>query len=125
MNNLHAGRLMEPKILLKWKERAFLKRKSKFDEKLFNVVDKVLKQIFGDTATLTIYKYLEEKYSLKREDISSKPEVFAEGLEAYLNSGASVVAEMILNESSELMLKKTKDKDFFEQLRELKRTFYR
>jgi len=123
MNNLHAGRLMEPKILLKWKERAFLKRKNKFDEKLFNVVDKVLKQIFGDTATLTIYKYLEEKYSLKREDISSKPEVFAEGLEAYLNSGASVVAEMILNESSELMLKKTKDKDFFEQLRELKRTF--
>jgi len=125
MNNLHAGRLMEPKILLKWKKRAFLKRKSKFDEKLFNVVDKVLKQIFGDTATLTIYKYLEEKYSLKREDISGKPEVFAEGLEAYLNSGASVVAEMILNESSELMLEKAKDKGFFEQLRELKRTFYR
>jgi len=102
-----------------------LKRKNKFDEKLFNVVDKVLKQIFGDTATLTIYKYLEENYSLKREDISGKPEVFAEGLEAYLNSGASVVAEMILNESSELMLEKAKDKGFFEQLRELKRTFYR
>jgi hypothetical protein len=114
---------MEPKILLKWKKRAFLKRKSKFDEKLFNVVDKVLKQIFGEAATLTIYKYLEEKYSLKREDILSKPEVFAEGLEAYLNSGASVVAGMILNESSELRLEKAKDKVFFEQLRELKRTF--
>jgi len=114
---------MEPKILLNWKKRAFLKRKTKSDEKLFNIVDKVMIQIFGETATATIYKYLEEKYSLKREDIPSKPEVFAEGLEAYLNSGASVVAGMILNESSELGLKKAEDKGFFEHLRELKRTF--
>ncbi|MGQ9461080.1 MAG: hypothetical protein ACUVRA_07610 [Candidatus Bathyarchaeaceae archaeon] len=116
---------MELKILLKWKKRAFLKGKSKFDEKLFNVVDKVLKQIFGEAATLTIYEYLGEKYSLRREDISSKPEVFAEGLEAYLNSGASVVAKMILDESSELRLGKAGDGGFFEQLRELKRAFYR
>lgn len=114
---------MEPKILLKWKKRA-LKRNER-PERLFKIVDKVLKQIFGEPATLTIYKYLEEKYSLNQEDIPSKPEVFAEGLEAYLNSGASVVAGMILNESSELRLKKAEDKGFFEQLRELKRTFYR
>jgi len=112
---------MEPNVSLKWKKRVFLKSKS--DEKLFNIVDKVLKQIFGEPATLTIYKYLEEKHSLKRENIPSKPEVFAEGLEAYLNSGASVVAGMILNESSELMLEKAEDKGFFKQLRELKRTF--
>jgi len=114
---------MEPNVLLNWKKRAFLKRKSKSDEKLFNIVDKVLKQIFGETATLSIYKYLEQKYSLQREDIPSKPEVFAEGLEAYLNSGASVVAGIILNESSGLKLKKAEDKGFFEHLRELKRTF--
>jgi hypothetical protein len=113
---------MEPKILLNWKKRAFLKGKTRSDEKLFNVVDKVLKQIFGENATGTIYRYLEEKYSLKREDIPSKPEVFAEGLETYLNSGASVVAGIILNESSGLMLKKAEDKGFFEQLKELKRT---
>lgn len=114
---------MEQKILLNWKKRALLKRKTMSDEKLFNIVDKVLKQIFGETASLTIYKYLEEKYSLKREDVPNKPEVFAEVLEAYLNSGASVVAGMILNESSEIKLKKAEDKGFFEQLRELKRTF--
>ena len=114
---------MEPNVLLKWKKRSFLKRKTRSDEKLFNIVDKVLKQIFGETATVSIYKYLEEKCSLKREDIPSKPEVFAEGLEMYLNSGASVVAGMILNESSELRLKKAEDKGFFEHLRELKRTF--
>jgi len=114
---------MEPEILLKWKKKAFLKRKAASDEKLSKIVDKVLQQIFGQTATITIYKYLEEKYSLKREDIPNKPEIFAEGLEAYLNSGASVVAGMILNESSEVRLEKAGDRGFFEQLRELKRTF--
>lgn len=114
---------MKPYVLLNWKKRAFLKRKTRSDEKLSKIVDKTLKQIFGEAATVTIYKYLEEKHSLKQEDIPGKPEVFAEGLEAYLNSGASVVAGMILNESSELGLKKAEDKDFFEQLKELKRTF--
>ena len=116
---------MESKTLLNWEERAFLKRKRNPDEKLVNIVDKVLRQIFGETATLTIYKYLEEKYSLKREEIPSRPEVFAEGLEMYLNSGASVVAGMILNASSELKLKKVEDKGFFEHLRELKRVPYK
>ena len=114
---------MEPNVLLNWKKRA-LKRKER-PERLFNIVDKVLKQIFGETATLSIYTYLEGKYSLKREDIPSKPEVFAEGLEAYLDSGASVVAGTILNESSDLRLEKAEDKVFFEHLRGLKRTFYR
>jgi len=119
---------MESKTLLNWEKRAFLKRKRKRrpDEKLFNIVDKVLKQIFGETATLFIYKYLEEKYSLKREEIPSEPEVFTEGLEKYLSdSGASVVTEMILNASSELKLKKVEDKGFFEHLKELKRASYK
>ena len=102
-----------------------MKRKRSPDEKLVNIVDKVLKQIFGENATLIIYKYLEEKCSLKRGEIPSKPEVFAEGLEMYLNSGASVVARMILNASSELKLKKVEDKNFFEHLRELKRVPYK
>jgi len=102
-------------------------KRNKNPEKLFEIVDKVLKQIFGEPATLFIYKYLEEKYSLKREDIPNEPEIFAEGLEKYLNdSGVSVVLKMILNESSELKLEKAKEKDeFLEHLRELKRISYR
>jgi hypothetical protein len=115
---------VESSVLLKWRNRAFLEKKAKADKKLFNIVDKVLRQIFGETATLSIYKYLEEKYSLRREDIPSKPDVFAEGLEACLNSGAFVVAEMILNESSERGLKKAEGNAFFKQIRELKRSFY-
>ncbi len=101
-----------------------LKRKKK-PERLFRIVDKVLKQVFGETATLFIYKYLEEKHSLKREDILNQPEIFAEGLEKYLSdSGASLVLGMILGESSELKLKKAEDRGFFEHLKELKRVSY-
>ena len=102
-----------------------LKRKKK-PERLFRIVDKVLKHIFGEPATSFIYKYLEEKYSLKREDIPNEPEIFAEGLEKYLSdSGASVVLGMILDESSELKLKRADHTGFFEQLRELKRFSYK
>ncbi len=101
-----------------------LKRKKK-PERLFRIVDKVLKQIFGETATLFIYKYLEEKHSLRREDIPNEPEIFAEGLEKYLSdSGASLVLGMILGESSELKLKKAEDRGFFEHLKELRKVSY-
>ncbi|MFB0501440.1 MAG: hypothetical protein ACETVP_03130 [Candidatus Bathyarchaeia archaeon] len=101
-----------------------LKRKKK-PERLFRIVDKVLKQVFGETATLFIYKYLEEKHSLNREDIPNQPEIFAEGLEKYLSeSGASLVLGMILGESSELKLKKAEDMGFLEHLKELKKVSY-
>ena len=97
-----------------------MKREKKPD-RLFKVVDKVLKQIFGELAAVTIYEYLEEKYSLKREDIPDEPEIFAEGLEKYLSdSGASLVLGTILDESSELRLSKAGDKGFFEHLKKLK-----
>ena len=100
-------------------------KQKKQTENLFRLVDKVLKQIFGEPATLFIYKYLEEKHSLKREDIPNEPEIFAEGLEKYLSaSGASVVLGMILGESSELKLKKAEDMGFFEHLKELKKVSY-
>jgi len=93
---------------------------------LFRIIDKVLTQIFGEPATLFIYKYLEEKHSLKREEIPNELEIFSEGLEKYLSdSGASVVLETLFNESSELKLSKVEEKVFLEQLKELKRTSYR
>ena len=115
---------MKSTALLNWKKKA-LKRKDK-PERLFKIVDKVLKQIFGETATLFIYKYLEEKHSLKQEDIPNELEIFSEGLEKYLgDSGASVVLETLFNESSELKLRKVEEKNFVEQIKELKRISYR
>jgi len=68
------------------------------NQKISKAIDKVLKQIFGDEATLLIYKYLESQYSLSREEILEKIEVFSEGLRELLKSGAYVIETKILED---------------------------
>ena len=81
----------------------------------------MLKQIFGKPATVFIYKYLEEEHSLRRQDITNELKTFSEGLKNYLsNSGASMVLGTIIDEGSKLELKNAGDRNFFEQLKELK-----
>lgn len=62
------------------------------------IIDKVLNQVFGKEATILIYRYLERKYSLKRGEISDKIELFAEGLEDFLRSGAFAIERKILED---------------------------
>ena len=100
-----------------------LKREKK-PERLFKIVDKVLRQIFGETATLSIYNYLEENHSLTREDVPNELELFTEGLEKYLSAfGASVVLRTLFNQSSRLELTRAEEKNFLKQLKELKSLF--
>lgn len=73
-------------------------RKSQEREKLQKIIDKVLTQIFGKDATLLIYNHLERNYALKPEEIAERLEVFSEGLEEYLGSGAFVVKKKILED---------------------------
>ena len=68
------------------------------DDKISKVIDRVLTQIFGKEAALLIYKHLERKYSIKRNELSDKLELFAEGLEDFLKSGASVIEKKILED---------------------------
>lgn len=70
-------------------------------EKEFNVqllcaIDEGLKQIFTEAAMKTIYSYLDKQYSLKREDIPEKLDVFIQGLENFFKSGAVVIHLVIL-----------------------------
>jgi hypothetical protein len=95
-------------------EEKGMNRKRKSDphtDKLFKILDKVLKQIYGKTAgtaiSTGICQYLEERYSLKREDILSEPKLFEEALEECLgDSTAALVFGMILNKGSELKPRK-------------------
>ena len=73
-----------------------MKRKNKFGKSLIEAVDRELKRIFGEVATLVIYGYLESNLSLKQEEIPEKIEVFVKGLNSFLNSGARVVERIIL-----------------------------
>jgi hypothetical protein len=70
----------------------------KKEDKIFKIIDRVLKQIFGEEATLLIYKHLERHYSLSKSEFSEKIDVFARGLEDFLSSGAYVVERKILDD---------------------------
>ena len=70
------------------------------NDKIFQIIDKVLKQVFGDEATLFIYNYLEQHYSLRQSDFSKRIDVFAKGLEDCLSSGAFAIESKILDDIS-------------------------
>jgi len=71
---------------------------NKTEEKIAKIVDQVLKQVFGTEATRLIYKYLETKHSMKQGEIAERIDVFAKGLEEFLNSGAHVIERKILDD---------------------------
>ena len=68
------------------------------NDKIFQIIDKVLKQVFGEEATIFIYKFLEQRYSLPQSDFSKKIDVFAKGLEDCLSSGAFAIESKILDD---------------------------
>jgi len=71
---------------------------SEKEDKISRIIDIVLRQVFGEEATRLIYKHLESKYRLKRNEIAERIEVFAAGLEEFLSSGAYVVERKILED---------------------------
>jgi len=74
----------------------------KKEDQIFKIIDKVLKQVFGEEATLFIYKYIEKQYSLHRSEFSEKIDVFAKGLEGCLSSGAFAIESKILDDVSSI-----------------------
>jgi hypothetical protein len=77
-----------------------LRRKK--EDQIFKIIDKVLKQVFGEEATLFIYKYLEQRYSLRQSEFSEKIDIFAKGLEECLSSGAFAIESKILDDVSSI-----------------------
>jgi hypothetical protein len=78
------------------------------DATVSKIVDKILNQVFGREATILIYRYLDCKYHVRRDEITEKIEVFAQGLEEFLNSGAHAIERKILEDiySSQGVLRK-------------------
>ncbi len=68
-----------------------------FERSLVKIIDVQLKQIFGETGTSVIYNYLQSALSLRQEEIPRRLEIFAEGLDKFLSSGAKVVEKVILD----------------------------
>jgi len=101
-----------------------MKGKDKFNQLLLKVIDDELKQMFGEAATLIIYNHLEKNYSLEREKIPDKLEVFTRGLEDFLSSGAQVIEKIILKKvysSCGLQCQIKEGYSFIEYMTELKK----
>ncbi len=77
---------------------ALIKQESKYDDKVSKIVDRVLRQVFGNEAAHIIYQYLENRYTLRQDEIIEKIDIFAEGLEEFLKSGAFVIETKILED---------------------------
>lgn len=77
---------------------ALTKQKHRHYDKVSQAIDTVLRKIFGDEATLLIYKYLENYYSLRQDEIVEKIDVFADGIEEFLMSGAYSIKMKILED---------------------------
>jgi len=75
-----------------------MQRNSSEDEQVARVIEKVLNQVFGEEAAILIYKHLERNFSLKRNELGQKIEVFANGLEDFLTSGAYVIERKIIED---------------------------
>jgi len=100
----------------------------KENEKIVKVIDRVLMQIFGEEATRLIYRYLENRYAVKHDEIADKIDLFAKGLEEFLRTGAYVVERKILEDiySSygllrRLELERIQESDFASQIKMLMR----
>ncbi|MEM3565844.1 MAG: hypothetical protein QXK47_02690 [Candidatus Bathyarchaeia archaeon] len=97
-------------------------------EKISRIIDRVMRQVFGDEATRLIYRYLESNYSVKRDEIADKIDLFAKGLEDFLRSGAYVIEWKILEDiySSygllrRIELERLRESDFASQVKLLMR----
>jgi len=100
----------------------------KENEKIAKVIDRVLMQIFGEEATRLIYRYLENRYAVKHDEIADKIDLFAKGLEEFLRTGAYVIERKILEDiySSygllrRLELERIQESDFASQIKMLMR----
>ncbi len=74
-----------------------MERREQFEKSLRKTIDAQLKQVFGETGTSVIYNYLQSALSLHQEEIPRKLEIFVEGLDKFLSSGAKVVEKVILD----------------------------
>jgi len=73
-----------------------MKKGNEFDRLLLKTIDDSLKKIFTENAASVIYAFLESNYTLNREEIPEKLDVFEEGLRKFLSTGAVTVEKVIL-----------------------------
>jgi len=81
-----------------------------FDKLFIEAVDEGL-DVLGESGRQMIFFHLEKSYSIKRHEISKKPEAFAAGLEKIFGAGASVLEKLIVKSLYSKLGLKYEDKE--------------
>ncbi|NWG10829.1 hypothetical protein HXY33_03635 [Candidatus Bathyarchaeota archaeon] len=91
-----------------------------FQQALLEAVDNGLLTL-GESGRKAVYFHLQNIYSLKKEDIADKPEVFAEGLRKIFGVGAAVIEKATvksLYEKLGIKYEEKKNHDFMTYIRD-------
>jgi hypothetical protein len=102
-----------------------MKRENEFNKLLAKSIDNSLREVFNENATSAIYAYLESNYGLNQEEIPQKLDLFVDGLDKFLSTGAYTIEHFILeNLCSNLKctgeLKLDSERDFENSIMNLK-----
>jgi len=103
-------------------ESRIFQRIEKLESLLPKMINETLKQVFKEDGAKAIWVFIENNSHLKREEIAEKPEVFSDGLDRLLGSGARVIEKFILkNLYRELGLefREKKGREFPDYIKEL------
>ncbi|MGQ9564974.1 MAG: hypothetical protein ACUVT5_00300 [Candidatus Bathyarchaeales archaeon] len=103
-----------------------MKKENNFDKLLLKTIDTSLKEIFTETAASAIYAFLENNYTLNREELPEKIDVFEEGLRRFLSTGAFTVERVILEKlysALECKYKLNGETDFKSSIMQLRNSF--
>lgn len=74
-------------------------KKVKVHEKLLIILDKSMKNIFGENTVEAVYYHLREKHLLKLEDIPRKPQTFAKAIkEIFGEEGAKIIETLLVKD---------------------------
>ncbi|GEM_PF-1762867 len=84
--------------LIKMHEKVFAQEKLSFENALINIIESKLQETLGDAVFQAIKNYLEEKFSLKFNDIVKKPEEFFIALEKIFGKSVCTIEKLILKE---------------------------
>ncbi|MEM2098675.1 MAG: hypothetical protein QXU99_02870 [Candidatus Bathyarchaeia archaeon] len=56
------------------------------EARVLEVINNVLKQVFGEKTTRLMYQYLEQRHCWSQREFSEKIDIFAKGLEEFLST---------------------------------------
>ena len=99
---------------------------TRVDILLLETIDDVLKQVFGERSAKTILRNMKKTYSLKREEIPKRGQVFSDALQKTLGSGAVIIEDLIVEtfySKLELEFKWKKGYGFSDYIKELRSKF--